>query len=326
MINIDAEHRGRKRVESSNDKYNVIDLFKLIMAVCVIAIHTNPLYGCNSKAVISIYNTVVGAANPFFFLSSGYLIGKKYFGGGQDFHYILRHIRKLLKLYLIWTVIYSPLTIYYYYNNDASYLFDAADFIRGFLFVGEHYNSYALWYLLSCIYGLSFIYFLLKRNVDFTRVVIVCNTLMIFGFAFTELVSVKESLPVLLKIPTEILWVILGPRGRIFMGAGYISIGMLLSKCTRKAKTKSICCCFLGAIVVTLTGGFIKSLAFVCFSTFLFSIVKDLDFSHDEWSLTCRKCSTVMYFSHLWIWTLYYTYAYGGKKLWVGLLYGYNMC
>lgn len=85
MINIDAEHRGRKRVESSNDKYNVIDLFKLIMAVCVIAIHTNPLYGCNSKAVISIYNTVVGAANPFFFLSSGYLIGKKYFGGGKTF-------------------------------------------------------------------------------------------------------------------------------------------------------------------------------------------------------------------------------------------------
>lgn len=93
-------------MEKSNEKYNAIDLFKLIMAVCVIAIHTNPLYECNSKAVISIYNTLVGVANPFFFLSSGYLIGKKYFGGGQDSSYILRHIRKLLKLYLIWTVVY----------------------------------------------------------------------------------------------------------------------------------------------------------------------------------------------------------------------------
>ncbi len=69
-------------MEKSNEKYNAIDLFKLIMAVCVIAIHTNPLYECNSKAVISIYNTLVCVANPFFFLSSGYLIGKKYFGGG----------------------------------------------------------------------------------------------------------------------------------------------------------------------------------------------------------------------------------------------------
>ena len=55
-------------MEKSNEKYNAIDLFKLIMAVCVIAIHTNPLYECNSKAVISIYNTLVGVANPFFFL------------------------------------------------------------------------------------------------------------------------------------------------------------------------------------------------------------------------------------------------------------------
>lgn len=70
-------------MEKSNEKYNAIDLFKLIMAVCVIAIHTNPLYECNSKAVISIYNTLVCVANPFFFLSSGYLIGKKYFGGGK---------------------------------------------------------------------------------------------------------------------------------------------------------------------------------------------------------------------------------------------------
>ena len=301
-------------MEKSNEKYNAIDLFKLIMAVCVIAIHTNPLYECNSKAVISIYNTLVGVANPFFFLSSGYLIGKKYFGGGQDSSYILRHIRKLLKLYLIWTVVYCPLAIYYYCNNNESFLFNTADFIRGFLFVGEHYNSYALWYLLSCIYGLLFIYFLIKRHADFIQIVIICNALMILGFIFTEFVSVKESLPLILEIPTKVLWLILGPRGRIFMGAGYISIGMLFAKWAKKAKAKNICCCFFSAIAVTLTGGFIKSLAFVCFSTFLFSIVKDLKFRRDKVALICRRCSTVMYFSHLWIWTLYYTCAYGEKS------------
>ena len=29
-------------MEKSNKNYNSIDLFKLIMAVCVVAIHTNP--------------------------------------------------------------------------------------------------------------------------------------------------------------------------------------------------------------------------------------------------------------------------------------------
>ena len=68
-------------MEKSNN-YNSIDLFKLIMAICVVAIHTTPLYSCDNKTAVSIYNTVVGVATPFFFLSSGFLIGKKYFGGG----------------------------------------------------------------------------------------------------------------------------------------------------------------------------------------------------------------------------------------------------
>lgn len=31
-------------MEKSNNNYNLIDLFKLIMVICVVAIHTNPLY------------------------------------------------------------------------------------------------------------------------------------------------------------------------------------------------------------------------------------------------------------------------------------------
>ena len=298
-------------MEKSNN-YNSIDLFKLIMAICVVAIHTNPLYSCDNKTAVSIYNTVVGVANPFFFLSSGFLIGKKYFGGGQNNYYILQHLKKLLKLYLIWTLIYCPLAIYYYCSNGSSILLNAADFIRGLLFVGEHYNSYALWYLLSCIYGLLFIYILLKRHVGFSQIVIVCNTLMIFGFVFTELVAVKDSLPTFLGIPTKILWVMLGPRGRIFMGAGYISIGMLLAKRDKETKGKKYALLILGAIITTFTSGFAKSLAFVCFSTSLFSVVKDMNFRHNK--LVCRRCSTVMYFLHLWVWTLYYICVYGEKK------------
>nr|DAZ45290.1 MAG TPA: acyltransferase family protein [Caudoviricetes sp.] len=37
-------------MERSNNNYNSIDLFKLIMAICVVAIHTNPLYSCDKAA------------------------------------------------------------------------------------------------------------------------------------------------------------------------------------------------------------------------------------------------------------------------------------
>ena len=303
-----------ERVKIADKKYNSIDLLKLIMAVCVVAIHTKPLYKCNNEAAIGIYNTIVGVANPFFFLASGFFVGKKYFGGGQNTHYILQHVKKLLKLYLMWTLAYCPLAIYDYCNNGSSILFNLADFIRGLLFVGEHYNSYALWYLLACIYGLLFIFFLLKKNTSFLRIVIICNVLMIFGFIFTEMVVVKDSLPTFLGVPTKILWVILGPRGRIFMGAGYICIGMLFAKCDEEATARNYISLVLGAVITTLTGGFIKSLAFVWFSTSLFSIVKGMNFKHNKLFLICRICSTVMYFLHLWIWTLYYTCIYGEKS------------
>ena len=93
-------------MEKSNEKYNAIDLFKLIMAVCVIAIHTNPLYECNSKAVISIYNTLVGVANPFFFLSSGYLIGKKYFGGGASRQLYFTQFKKDFIVYFVLKIVF----------------------------------------------------------------------------------------------------------------------------------------------------------------------------------------------------------------------------
>lgn len=47
------------------------------MAFCVIAIHTDPLVSCNNTVVLAIYDAVVRMAVPFFFVASGFLLGKK---------------------------------------------------------------------------------------------------------------------------------------------------------------------------------------------------------------------------------------------------------
>ena len=44
-----------------------IDLFKLIMAYAVVAIHTNPLALCTIDLINDIYKTLVAFAVPFFF-------------------------------------------------------------------------------------------------------------------------------------------------------------------------------------------------------------------------------------------------------------------
>lgn len=47
------------------------------MAFCVIAIHTQPLVNCNNDSILSIYDSVVRLAVPFFFITSGFLLEKK---------------------------------------------------------------------------------------------------------------------------------------------------------------------------------------------------------------------------------------------------------
>lgn len=226
---------------------------------------------------------------------------------------ILSHVTKLAKLYIFWTIVYMPLTVYNYIKNDYSITYSLLDFARGFMLLGEHYNSYILWYILSSIYALLFIWLLMRRNWQFKTIVMACNILMIFGFIFTELVTIEDSLHAPLAIPTKILWVLLGPRGRIFMGFGYISIGMLIAQHDKYFGFWRYIALIIGFAGAVFSDGFEKSLSFVCLSVPLFLLIKDIEHKNNELYLICRSCSTVMYFLHLWIWTIYYSLIYSEK-------------
>lgn len=82
------------------------------MSFCVVAIHTNPLINCSSRLVLSIYDSVVELAVPFFFIVSGFLLAQK-FDGKNNTTIIYKQMKKILKMYLIWNLIYSPLEIYH---------------------------------------------------------------------------------------------------------------------------------------------------------------------------------------------------------------------
>ena len=53
--------------KQASKQYNSIDLMKLIMAIVVIAIHTEPLVRCEKIAVLNLYKAISDVAVPFFF-------------------------------------------------------------------------------------------------------------------------------------------------------------------------------------------------------------------------------------------------------------------
>ena len=137
-----------------------IDIMKAFFAICVVAIHTHPYlnFQSGSFSVMRCMDILLLSAVPFFFITTGYFMGEKLsarFSNAGNKVVLKYYLIKYLKLYLLWTGIYLPITLYYYIAlSDRSAVWMIMDFFRGLIFRGEHWNSWMLWYLLSIIYAL----------------------------------------------------------------------------------------------------------------------------------------------------------------------------
>ena len=154
----------------SKKNYNSLDIAKLFMAVCVVAIHTNPLYFCHNTVIVNLYNQIISWAVPFFFICSGFLIGKKVdFSSDNAYLPVKKSAVKMLKLYVIWSIIYLPPAIAERLNAGKSLAYNLLHYAKGFIINGEHYNSWILWYLLSSFYALALVAFLVKRRLSLKK-------------------------------------------------------------------------------------------------------------------------------------------------------------
>lgn len=94
-------------IEKKN--YYGIDLLKFIMAVCVVAIHTQPLYSVQSIVVQRLFDTITSLAVPYFFSVSGFLLFSKIdadISCRKNMEVCKRYLSRVLSLYVIWNIIY----------------------------------------------------------------------------------------------------------------------------------------------------------------------------------------------------------------------------
>ncbi len=296
-------------------KYNSIDLIKLIMALCVVAIHTGPLENCTNTLAKGIYEAFVRMAVPFFFLSAGFLLGNKMeypFIGENNVTTLKNYLTKIIKMYLIWTAIYFPMAVYHFISEGMNPIKAAFLYIRGFILIGEQYNSWPLWYLLSTIYALLLLIFLLKKKVSFKRIIIIGVIIFLISVAITYLTGYTGSLPMPVLIIQKLFkWSI--REGRIFSGMFYIPLGMYFSN-QRIPNWVSWLLMIFGYIAnVIIADESISTLLVAISSIAFFDIVKNLSLPDSGFYKTARNMSTVIYFIHMYVWTFYYLLVYGEK-------------
>ena len=146
--------------------YPDLDLVKLLMAFLVVEIHTRPLMGFPfAERIIEGIDVI---AVPFFFLASAFLC----FRGLDEASFadkalpgaarVRRMIGKLLRLYLTWTVLFLPVTVFGSVIHGDGLVHALAIFARGTLLIGENYYSWPLWYLLASVVGFALVYICLR--------------------------------------------------------------------------------------------------------------------------------------------------------------------
>lgn len=140
-----------------------LDVFKLIAAFLVVAIHTSPLSSINSTADFLLTRIIARMAVPFFLMVSGYFILPGYlFDRSKDYRPVMRFVKKGLLLYTAASLLYLPVNLYAgHLEHPGIY-----DVFRALVFDGTFYH---LWYLPASLLGMALLC-LLSRRLPFPAV------------------------------------------------------------------------------------------------------------------------------------------------------------
>lgn len=303
-------------INNNYDNNNSIDIVKLIMAIFVIAIHTMPLYNINNEYIKIITESIFRIAVPFFFITSGYLIGNRLKSKNkkEKLEYIKNSISKNIKLYLLWSIIYLPINLIEYFTNNESIVFNILHYIRGLFFIGEHYNSWMLWFLLSIIYTLILFYIIIKLDLSKNSICFLYIIAFFLHFILDYISINGSDIGILDKI---IKFTING--GRLFQGFYMFISGIFISKNYNKlVNRKGLVLRFvtffvLFAYVNVKNIEILKYLLYIILAIYLLLISLTWNFGNEHNKLRYRKLSTGLYFSHLFVWTVYYAIVYGRK-------------
>lgn len=319
--------------------YASLDVMKLIAAFLVVAIHTNPLYelsrlaktnGGGYNLICNIGNCLMDIAVPLFFLCTGYLLQEKILISKPDeVGGILKtSLIKNIKMYIFWSIIYMPLAIIGYViacNPLKQSLFDYA---RNFLFRGEHYNSWPLWYLLAAIY--AFLYLIMIKRIFFKNTVgyeVDKRKTFLVYFVFILLAYVVAAAVAFFsdhyeQIGQPAFYLAAGLKGtfgngRVFSGCYFILIGMLIKVMDNSEGAYGIAFIVMGVVLRILS--FVpcaKDFGIICMSIGVFWLCINIRLKQRKIYPAMRNLSKWMYYLHMYVfsvisWAVFKEMRYG---------------
>lgn len=201
--------------------YSLIDIFKLIFAIGIVAIHCN-IFDNNGMISWLTLHGIFRLGVPFFFCVSGFLLYEKLLNTENDKEYIKKYIKRLFIPLIFWLIINIPIKLFEYKSNGI--LLIVIKLFRLLIF----YPWGAMWYVLALIVSILLVYPLYKRD-KLKLAVIIGSILYIFALLCNNYYFIIENTFVQ-KIVDIYLFITTSARNGIFEGFYFVSVGIYINK------------------------------------------------------------------------------------------------
>ena len=220
-----------RNMQKQKTQYNNIDLFKIIFAVIVVMIHTTPFMDISETANWYFSNTIANLAVPFFFVTSGFLLFGKLASceAERRDNAVKKYLLHIVRMYLIWCVIWIPWKALNYYNIGAFTAEDFIKYIRDIIFVS---GGDALWYLPALASAVGIVY-VLRYKFNLSKTIILTSSLILYviGCLISSWYGIFEN-KVLIDAYYDIF---VSADNGVLNGMAFVTIGMITAE--RKEKS-----------------------------------------------------------------------------------------
>ncbi len=300
---------NQKKLSNVKENYNGIDLGKYILAFFVIAIHYHPLTSVNTTVDYYIVNYIARIAVPFYFIASGFLCFRKTEYNAFDIRVPLKYAWKILKLYIIWSMIYfipALIDLYRVYGRIGTSMLK---WMHNFLFSSSFRQ---LWYLKATAFAVVLVAFLVNKKwkpkaIIAFAAVFYCLGLM--GQSYFGLLRILITDPCVWSAFDFLGNVFVTTRNGLFDGFVFVAIGAMIAFETTELKKNHLIAGFALSILIlffevyiTRQLGWVREydmyIMLIPSSYFAFNIAVNAPIPNNPVFKEMRETSSLLYYLH----------------------------
>lgn len=320
--------KNMKKPTDNNEKYynqetknfNSFDIAKFVCSILVVIIHTAPFGEHETTNVFSyvgffVQQGLCRLAVPLFFIFSGFFLYRKTPLNKFSYEPTKKYIIHILKLYLLWSLIYLPLQLLDILHNTKGILYGIGSYIKKFIFVGSYSH---LWYLNALLCSVSIVSFLLHKK--FSPKKILCISLILyvlglFGDTYYGLITSLFDVPFIGNLLSLYFQIFDTTRNGLFFAFFFLSLGMFLSENKLLLNKRKSLLFGMGSVFMLLIETFILNkfnlpkdyniyLFAIPVCLFCFLYFKTIKLKDNNIYIYMRKISSLIFYGHMWIFQL----------------------